>query len=249
MENFVITRRRKPLYLLLQAVVLVAVLGVGAWVIQAGVLGVNAVPGDAILVDRYARQVAQLTKHNRTLQAQVEQLLQEKALFERQVVMLEEASGMDKEAVQMLRTELKGMQESVFKFKRELEFYQAVLNNPQNANGLAVQGLYVESMPRDNRFRYKIVLTRFGKDNKLLKGRLAMKLSGDLDGKEQTLGLEKLTADDGRDFSFSLRNFTVFEGYLEIPEGFTPAQAVVHLVSSDGKRTLAERSFDWHVAT
>lgn len=248
MENFVITRRQRPWYLLLQAVVLVVVLVVGAWFFLTSVLGVSATPGSAGW-DGRTRQIAELTKQNRELEEQVAHLLQEKTLFERQILMLEKASEMDKEALGVLHDELKAMQESVFKFRQELEFYQAVLNNPQNSNGLAVQGLYVEAMPRSNQFRYKIVLTRFGKDNKLLKGRLAMKLSGDLDGKEQTLDLESMTIDDDRDFAFSLRNFTVFEGYLETPDGFAPTQAMVYLISSDGKRTLAERSFDWQVAT
>lgn len=248
MENFVVMRRQRPWYLLLQAVVLVAVLIMGAWFFLASVLGVSTTPGSAGWDER-TRQIAELTEQNSALERQVAHMLQEKTLFERQILMLEKASDMDKEALGALHDELKAMQESVFKFKQELEFYQAVLNNPQNSNGLAVQGLYVEAMPRGNRFRYKIVLTRFGKGNKLLKGRLAMKLSGDLDGKEQTLDLKNLAIDDGRDFAFSLRNFTVFEGYLEIPDRFAPAQAMVYLISSDGKRTLAERSFDWQVAT
>ena len=70
-----------------------------------------------------------------------------------------------------------------------------------------------------------------------------------MDGEEQTLDLKELATENGMDFSFRLRHFTVFEGYLEIPDGFAPNQAVVHLVSRDGKRTLAERSFDWQEAT
>ena len=148
MESFVIMRRQRPLHLLLQGAVLVAVLAVGVWFVRASLLGGSV---------GYEHRLTALTEDNVELGRRLESLMAENALFERQIMMLEEASTMDKEAVGVLHDELRGMQESVFKLKRELEFYQAVLNNPENANDLAVQGLYVEAMAQDNRFRYKIV--------------------------------------------------------------------------------------------
>ncbi len=238
MESFVITRKQPLLHLLLQAVVLVVVLGLLIWFVFVA-------PGKT--GEAYQPRLVALTGHNMELQRQNERLLAEKDLFGRQLAMLEESSIIDQLALDTLRGELKDMQDSVFKFKQELEFYQSVLNASQS-NGLAVQGLYVETMPRLHRFRYKIVLTRFGKGNKSIEGRLLMKLSGDLQGKSKILGLQDLTLDEKPFVTFSLKNFTVVEGLLDVPSGFTPSQAQVQLNNSDGKRVLAERTFDWRVA-
>ena len=238
MESFVITRKQPLSHLLLQLAVLVVVLGLLGWFIFAG-------PGNA--EEDYEPRLTALTGHNMELQRQNTRLLAEKDQFDRQLAMLEESSAIDKLALDTLREELKDMQDSVFKFKQELEFYQSVLNASQS-NGLAVQGLYVETLPRLHRFRYKIVLTRFGKGNKSIEGRLSMNLSGDLRGKSKRLGLQDLTLDEKSFVTFSLKNFTVVDGLLDVPAGFTPSQARVQLHNSDGKRVLAERTLDWRVA-
>lgn len=200
-----------------------------------------------------------LHRDNRELQDHVEALQERNRLLEdgnatqdrnasdlsRRIALLEKTATLDKQALAKAQDNLRDMQDTVYRLKGELEFYEEIMNAGDRIGGLGIQGLYVQKLADSNQYRYKVVLTHLSDRNKTAKGRMKMTVMGEESGEGRSFELSELSVGAMPDVNFKFENFKIMEGYLSIPPDFVPLQAVIHLYSVDGKKQLAEKVLDW----
>jgi hypothetical protein len=100
-------------------------------------------------------------------------------------------------------------------------------------------------------FAYKVMVSRVGDESEMLEASLDLEVSGERDGKAETLTLADLAPEVEADaLALNFRYFQVVparseQARLSLPEGFVPQQ--ITLTARHGGETLVEQSFEWTV--
>ena len=174
-----------------------------------------------------------------------EDLLKENERLAEVVLMMERGAKLDKETAALMQNEVQVLQDEIFQLKGELEFYQGIMDSTRESAGLNIQGIHIESLPQENSYRLKLVLTHVTKSVNVASGQLDIIIEGISSGKSQRLSLSEVAMDDALDTSFSFRNFSRFESDLELPRGFTPRRIIVQILPEGEKQSKLRRIFDW----
>ena len=174
-----------------------------------------------------------------------EALAKENRDLKDKVLMLEQTTRLDKDTAILMQQDLKALQDEIHGLKRELEFYQGVMDAARKVTDLDIHGLFVEQLAGRNRYRLKLVLTQVVKSDKVLKGRLNLSLEGTGGDQQQRLPLEKLTIGETANFAFELKNFKRVEYDIELPPEFTAERVLVQVSTNDRNTPGLSRIFDW----
>ena len=165
------------------------------------------------------------------------------------VLMMKRESEVDKKTALLLQQNVQSMQDEIYKLKGELEFYQGIMDATRESTGLNIQGIHIESLPQENSYRLKVVLTHVAKGIKIAEGNMTVTIEGIKNGEPSNLNLQDITLDQGLDLSFKFRNFKRFESDLELPAEFTPRRVLVQLQPKGDKQANIKRVFDWSDST
>lgn len=157
------------------------------------------------------------------------------------------------QANEQSRLTIKLLEEQIFKQQQDLAFYKGVLAPASRREGLRIRTFELQATDTQRVFRYKMLLSRVGKDDKPLEGQLQVTVEGRQDDKDVSLELASL--DQGgeallrnRSIPFSFKHFQAIPeagrfAELKLPEGFTPRQVRVR-AEVKGEKPL-ERTFNW----
>lgn len=182
----------------------------------------------------------QLWDVNQTLQEENEKLKEK-------VVMLERATQIDNQAAAGLQEELRRLQDAVYKLKGELEFYQGIMSETSETQGLNIQGLHIVPMAQDSHYQYKLVLTHVSKNGIVqAEGQIKITLEGMQESELTSLPLAKVSPERELDLSYKFKNFKRFEGSINLPEGFQPMRVIVQ-VREKGRQKFNQRVFEWPI--
>ncbi|WP_339489395.1 DUF6776 family protein [Pseudomonas sp. EL_65y_Pfl2_R95] len=152
------------------------------------------------------------------------------------------------------RLTIKLLEEQIFKEQQDLSFYKGVLAPASRREGLRIRKFELQATENPQRFRYKLLLSRVGKDDKPLNGQLHITVEGSQGAKDKVvLELSSLTDDEFVPFKDKLIPYT-FKHFksipeagrfaeLELPDGFEPNQIRVR-AEIKGEKPL-ERTFKW----
>ncbi|MEX6501809.1 DUF6776 family protein [Pseudomonas zhanjiangensis] len=151
------------------------------------------------------------------------------------------------------RLAIKLLEEQIFKQQQDLAFYKGVLAPASRREGLRIRTFELQATDIKGVFRYKILLSRVGKDDQPLAGQLRVTVEGRQGGKEVSLELASLAqgdADGAREqaIPFAFKHFQAIPeagrfAELMLPEGFSPRQVRVR-AEVKGEKPL-ERTFKW----
>ncbi|MBF8268767.1 MAG: hypothetical protein HW386_476 [Gammaproteobacteria bacterium] len=197
----------------------------------------------AVIYDRMA-----ITKDYNHLGELNQKLVQENASLSEKILMMESAAELDKKTALLLQQDVQSLQDEIYHFKGELDFYNGIMDATRAATGLNIQGIHIDTLPQERSFRMKLILThveKFDKGAKLATGTMTVSIEGIQNGATSQLNLQDITLDHALELSFSFRNFKRFESDLEFPEGFSPRRVLVQLQPNGGKQTIIKRVFDW----
>lgn len=172
-------------------------------------------------------------------------LVKENRELKDMVLMLEQTTRLDKETAILMQEDLKSLQNEIYGLKRELEFYQGVMNTARNVTDLEIHGVFVEQLARRNQYQMKLVLTHVAKSDKVIKGALKITLEGTGSGGKQRLALSKIAVGETPAFSFELKNFKRMEYKFELPPEFTAERVTVQVNTNDKGASGLSRTFDW----
>ena len=157
------------------------------------------------------------------------------------------------QANEQSRLTIKLLEEQIFKQQQELAFYQGVLAPDSRDDGLRIRSVDVHPTEQPGVFRYKILLSRVGKDDQPLQGHLRILVEGRQNGKTLKLPLAELSDDlpvgtNEKGVALNFRHFQAIpeggrQGELRLPDGFE-AQHIAIQAQIKGSKPV-ERQFKW----
>jgi hypothetical protein len=144
-----------------------------------------------------------------------------------------------------MQAEDRVIQEELYQLKRDLEFYQGVMDATKDVNGLNIQGVHLEQLTVPRTYRIKVVLTHMSKDVTVAKGILSISMEGLLKAKAKQYEIQEIAEDGTPDLSFNFRNYLRIQSTFVLPEGFEPKKVVIRVHANDNKQSPIVNSFDW----
>lgn len=180
-----------------------------------------------------------LMERNRELEAQNQDL-------NSRILMLEQTTRVDKETAVMLQKDMVALQDQIYKLKRELEFYQGVMDSARKTVGMDIHGLYIEPAARANHYLLKLVLTHVAKNDTVMKGSLTVTIAGTRNGEKLRLDLGSLL-DEKTDFGFEIKSFKRLEYEFALADGFVADEITVRVESRVGGEPPISKTYDWPI--
>lgn len=178
---------------------------------------------------------------------------QEIERLRQRVALLDSGEKLAQQASEQNRLTIKLLEEQIFKQQQDLAFYKGVLAPASRREGLRIRTFELQATDAQRVFRYKILLSRVGKDDKPLEGQLQVTVEGRQGNKDVSLDLASLSQGNeivvnDRSIPFMFKHFQAIPeagrfAELKLPEGFTPRQVRVR-AEVKGEKPL-ERTFNW----
>ena len=175
------------------------------------------------------------------------ELLDENTALKEKLLVLEQNSQVDKQAVALLQQELKEAQEENFRLREDLEFYQGIMNVQHDKNSPVVHGLRIRPLTQDNGYRLELILLHVTNKDELFEGVLDIVVTGRQEGETKRLPLRGISLDKNRDYAVRFRNFQRFENNFVLPNAFEAQTIEVTVSINDKEQSKLEKIFDWPV--
>ena len=175
-------------------------------------------------------------------------LLNENAELREKLLILEQNIQMDNRAAVLLQEQLIYSQGENSQLRKDLEFYQGIINATDEANSPVMHGIRIKPLTRLNGYRFELILLNIANTDKMIEGVVDVVLEGILDSALKRLSLTDLSLDENQIYSIRFRNFQRFENNFILPENFKPQRVFVTLSISDRKNLGFEKVFDWSVS-
>lgn len=175
-------------------------------------------------------------------------LREDNAVLREQAAILKRTSQVERAAYNHIDQSLKQLQDEVLKLTEELAVYKSIVVHMDSAKGIAIHNLRMRPEKNENGlFRYQVVLTHFGTDQRVVSGTMDLRVSGTQNGRTSSLSLAELAGTRGRKATINLefKNFHRVEGLLRLPEDFTPRYVRVRVDGQGKRQQAAERTFTW----
>lgn len=174
-----------------------------------------------------------------------DELLGENNELRERLLMLEQNNKVDKQAAALLQEKLIDSQEEIFQLRKDLEFYQGIINTTDEANSPGVHGIRIKRLTHAHGYRLELIFLNIGNTDKIVEGTVDVVLEGIFDSSVKRLSLSDLSLDDDRAYNIKFRNFQRFENNFILPENFEPQRVFVTLYLQAQDEVGFEKVFDW----
>lgn len=170
----------------------------------------------------------------------------EMASYSQRVIMLEKGGEVDRRSTEGLRQNLVDLRNQIATLQEEVAFYKGIMAPSTRKQDLRIQKLDIESTLEARRYRYKVVITQVGTNQRFVSGLAGVNIVGVLNGEQKVYGLRDVS-DDVQDYGikYRFRYFQEIEGDLVLPEGFIAESVEVVLQTNGSKANRVEQSFPW----
>ncbi|UUD62917.1 hypothetical protein D16iCDA_14550 [Pseudomonas seleniipraecipitans] len=190
---------------------------------------------------------------SQALQVRLHEQTRELDELRQRMAVLSSGEQLAQQSNEQSRQTIKLLEEQNFKQQQELAFYKGVLAPDSRADGLLIRSVDIHPTEQTGLFRFKIMLSRVGKDDKPMKGRLHVQVDGRQAGEAKSLQLRQLSDDlpsgaTKQSIPFAFKHLQVIPeggrlGQLRLPEGFEPVQIRIKAEVEGGKPV--ERLIEW----
>ncbi len=186
---------------------------------------------------RLQKDVAWLASDLESVRSRLERLQARQEVLEQERDILRQAN-------RMLREQESERQAEMSRLQSELDFYRRLAGTGGSQEGLDIYRM--ELLPTDSPrvFRYSLTLTQNIRRASIISGRVRINAEGVLEDRVVTLFWTELSDGDTPEPAFRFKYFEQLEGYLTLPEGFSPTRLVISLEASQQKEPV-QRSYDW----
>lgn len=166
--------------------------------------------------------------------------------LKQEIALLETHREIDREAYQVVETNLTDMQRKIQEQQDAIAFYRGIVSPKDGGRGLRVQDLKLTRGKDERHYNLRLVLVQVMQHDRSVKGEVDFSLEGAQDGVATTYKLEQLLAEDGNSsWPFAFRYFQDFDRELILPDGFMPEKINVEVVSRTKSIASVKQSFDW----
>ncbi len=192
-----------------------------------------------------AADISRTTAERNALRQRVDTLSRENADLREKTAILERAAQVESQAYTHVNKDLRDLQDQILDLKEELAFYRGIVTTSGKTRGLAIQSFKLEPNGKGGEYRYKLVLTRAMKNDKVTRGLVSLTVSGEQGGSPRELTLSDLTGQGQAELKLNFRYFQRLEGQLALPKGFVPHRILVSVTTTGKKRSRVEKTYDW----
>ena len=168
------------------------------------------------------------------------------AALKQEIARLETHREIDREAYEVVETDLADLQRKIQEQTDAIAFYRGIVSPKDGSRGLKVQDLKLSRGNDERHFNLRLVLVQVMQHDRSVKGEVNFSIDGAQDGVAKTYNLAGLLPEDGdSNWPFAFRYFQDFDRELVLPEGFTPERINVEVVSRTKTIANVKQSFDW----
>jgi len=160
-----------------------------------------------------------------------------------QVAVLERSQEIDRAARENLRRDVISLQDEVQKLEEELAFYRGIVSPEDGQSGLRIQDFSISAAREPAEFRYSLMLIQALSHDRRVEGEATLIVHGRQDGQAVSFGLDELSEQSERAFSF--RYFEGLDGTLRLPADFEPEEVEVTVSPRGRNRSDLEQRFEW----
>ena len=181
-----------------------------------------------------------------TLLSQIEELESRNRNLVKKNAQLEGISNIERDAYEQANQTLIKLQQEILAQKEQLAFYEGIVSPKKADFGVNVQSFQVKPRNSQNQFSYKLILTKSGKSNKKIQGKINVLVRG-----EGTNGIAEMNFTElhlekpVKDTKFAFRYFQVFQSNVEIPDGFSPLEIEISINPSSKKVKSFTETISW----
>jgi len=180
------------------------------------------------------------------LQQQLQAQQKINAGLSEQVTILDRTQAIDRQSYDVVRNDLKLLQEEILELREEVEFYRGIVSPVERSTGLNIQTFKLEPAVEEGLYHFDLVMTQLLKNEKFVKGVVKLFLQGVQDGEPLTLNFSDISPNESVEKGFRFRYFQKMAGDIRLPEGFVPRTVLVEL-SPNGRKSTS-KSFPWLVS-
>jgi hypothetical protein len=158
----------------------------------------------------------------------------------------EQEAAVMRRANQLIRQDESSRQAELNRLQGELDFYQRLASISGTQAGLAVYQLELNPTGSSRVFQFLLTLTQNLQRSGITSGIARIDVEGTLGDRPVTLPWARLTEGNKPAPEFRFKYFQQLDGYILLPEGFTPSQVRITLVAKGQSGKPVSRSFDWN---
>jgi len=178
------------------------------------------------------------------LHQQLEDLQKQYAENQHKAAMIKRTSQIDDDANKQLKKSLNDSQQEVLDLKKELAFYKSVVTPEHEKRSLAIQTIQLQQ-DETGEYRYKVMVTQRGRNDKLVRGSIEIKVEGAEAGQVKVLSLSDVSNNTKNVTKFSFKYFQNFEGTMNLPTTFTPENLRVVVTPSSYGVEKIDELYSW----
>ncbi|MFY0642004.1 MAG: hypothetical protein JXR16_13215 [Bermanella sp.] len=209
---------------------------------------IAALGGAGYLYGRFeAAQIqSQAIAERDQLKEELQMARDEMSSYSQRVIMLEKGGEVDRRSTEGLRQNLVDLRTQIATLQEEVAFYKGIMAPSTTRQDLRIQKVDIEPTLEQRRYRYKVVVTQVGTNQRFVSGLAAVNITGVLDGKQVVYGLRDVS-EDVQDYGikYRFRYFQEIVGDLVLPEGFIAESVEVVLQTNGSKANRVEQTFPW----
>jgi len=189
-------------------------------------------------------EVAELQDQVDFLSKQLDSVVGRLDRAQARVAVLERESEVMRRANDLLREKESERQAEMNRLNAELDFYRRLAGTGGAQTGLDVYRVELVPTDSDRVFQFVLTLTQNIRRASIITGRARIDVEGVLGDRPVTLYWSEVSDGDTPEPSFRFKYFQQLEGYLTLPDDFSPTRLVVTLESKDHRDPVV-RDYDW----
>ena len=224
------TRRR---LLILLSIVVVLAFGAGTYTLGLKIRG---------------QQWKRVNRELDVLKVQVVQLEAQRISLLKQLAQSQQATKVELQASRAVKQDLAQLEGNIMELNEELSFYKSIVSPSQTKRALFIHKFRISAGEGTGKYNYKLVLTQVRSNNKVARGEVHLNIEGEKAGKQVTLSLSELSAQESNTLSFSFKYFQSLEGELVFPVGFNPSNLNITVIPKTRKLDTIKKSYAWSEA-
>ncbi len=173
---------------------------------------------------------------------------QENAALRQDLLNIEQASTVDKQALESVQQTIVGLRENISQLEEDVLFYKQIMSPENDESGLVIGQLDLVATDVPGTIRYKMELKQQGNNENVINGHANINVLGLRNSQEISIPLSDLSdTENAEDIRLQFRYFQNIEGELVLPDNFEPTKVQILAVAEGDNAKTVQKSFGWLV--
>ena len=154
----------------------------------------------------------------------------------------------DRQALELVRSELALQNEHMAELEEGLRFYRSLSAPEGVGGGLSLREAELMATEDAERYVLRVVVQQVARKHEKVEGSVSIAIAGTHGGERVSYALEEISKDLDTDaLALQFRYFQSIEGDIILPEGFEPESIHVTAQADKPRSMTTQRDFPWHL--